>query len=56
LLSPVVASIVGLVFLNQTFTPIQLLGVTIILISVVVGQRASQSNKKRRRLLPKLRS
>ena len=56
LLSPVVASIVGLVFLNQTFTPIQLLGVTIILISILVGQRASHSNKKHHRSLPKLRS
>ncbi|MBE9102970.1 DMT family transporter [Vacuolonema iberomarrocanum] len=56
LLSPVVASIMGLAFLNQTFTLIQLLGVTIILISVVVGQRASHSNQKHHHSLPKIRS
>ncbi|MEO1522045.1 MAG: EamA family transporter [Cyanobacteria bacterium J06633_2] len=38
LLSPVVASLVGYVFLKQTFTHLQFLGVAIILTSVLIGQ------------------
>lgn len=45
LLSPVVASLLGFVFLHQTFTPIQLLGVVIVLISVLIGQRTNQQIK-----------
>jgi probable blue pigment (indigoidine) exporter len=41
LMSPVVATIVGFVFLRQTFTPIQLIGMAIVLISVFLGQRRS---------------
>ena len=41
LLSPVTASIVGYVFLQQTFTSVQLIGVAIILMSVLIGQSSS---------------
>ncbi|MGD1950759.1 MAG: DMT family transporter [Leptolyngbyaceae cyanobacterium] len=41
LMSPVVATIIGFVWLNQTFTPTQLLGIVIILASVVFGQQTS---------------
>jgi probable blue pigment (indigoidine) exporter len=37
LMSPVVATMMGFVFLNQTFTPIQVIGVAIVLISVSIG-------------------
>lgn len=40
LLSPVVASLIGYVFLQETFTSIQLLGVGVVLISVLIGQQA----------------
>ncbi|WP_310485040.1 DMT family transporter [Chamaesiphon sp. VAR_48_metabat_403] len=39
LMSPVVATIIGFVFLNQSLTPIQLVGMTIVLISVLIGQQ-----------------
>ena len=41
LLSPVTASIVGYVFLQQSFTSVQLIGVAIILMSVLIGQSSS---------------
>jgi probable blue pigment (indigoidine) exporter len=41
LMSPVVATIVGFVFLRQTFTLIQLMGMAIVLVSVFLGQRRS---------------
>ncbi len=41
LLSPVVASLIGYVFLQETFTLVQLAGVAIILASVVIGQQTS---------------
>ena len=41
LLSPVVASLIGYVFLQQTFTSIQLAGVAVVLASVLIGQQAT---------------
>jgi probable blue pigment (indigoidine) exporter len=41
LMSPVVATIVGFVFLRQTFAPIQLMGMAIVLVSVFLGQQRS---------------
>lgn len=38
LMSPVVATLIGYVFLQQTLTPLQLLGVVIVLGSVLLGQ------------------
>ena len=43
LLSPVVATLIGYVFLQQTFTSIQLLGVAVVLASVVIGQQAQST-------------
>jgi len=40
LLSPVVATILGYVFLDQTFSSLQLVGIATVLGSVVLGQRA----------------
>jgi probable blue pigment (indigoidine) exporter len=37
LMSPVVATLIGFVLLHQTFTPIQLIGIAIVLISVLIG-------------------
>jgi probable blue pigment (indigoidine) exporter len=39
LMSPVVATLIGFVFLNQSFTSIQLIGMMIVLISVLIGQQ-----------------
>lgn len=44
LLSPIVATLIGYVFLQQTFTPIQLVGVAVVLASVVIGQQTSVSD------------
>jgi probable blue pigment (indigoidine) exporter len=38
LMNPVVATLIGYVFLQQTLTPLQLLGVVIVLGSVLLGQ------------------
>ena len=38
LLSPVVATLIGYVFLQQTFTLVQLVGVAVVLLSVLIGQ------------------
>ncbi|MGB7251120.1 MAG: EamA family transporter [Phormidesmis sp.] len=40
LLSPVVATLIGYIFLQETLTAIQLIGIAIVLISVVVGQQS----------------
>ncbi len=40
LLSPVVATLVGYVFLQETFTAVQLGGVAVVLASVVIGQQS----------------
>lgn len=47
LLSPVVATLIGYVFLQETFSSIQLVGIAIVLASVVIGlQTGSSSDKK----------
>ncbi len=47
LLSPVVATLIGYVFLQETFSSMQLGGIAIVLVSVVVGlQTGSSSDKK----------
>ncbi|MBW4487678.1 MAG: EamA family transporter [Trichocoleus desertorum ATA4-8-CV12] len=46
LMSPVVATIVGFVVLHQTFTLIQLIGIVIILMSVLIGQRTNQPRQR----------
>ena len=43
LLSPVVATIIGYIFLRETFTPVQLIGIAVVLISIVVGQKTQSS-------------
>ena len=45
LLSPVVATLIGFFWLNQGFMPIQLLGITLIFISVVLGQKINSTQK-----------
>jgi len=46
LLSPVVATLLGFVLLNQTFTSIQLMGIAIVLISVLIGQQTNQLRQR----------
>lgn len=53
LMSPLVATLIGFLLLNQTLTFIQMIGVAIVLISVFLGQ---QSNKLRQRSSHTLRS
>lgn len=43
LLSPVVATLIGYVFLQQTFTPVQLVGTAVVLASVLIGQQNTSS-------------
>ena len=45
LLSPVVATLIGYMFLQETFSPVQMTGVAIVLVSVVIGQQTESSNK-----------
>ena len=40
-MSPVIATLIGYIFLQETFTLIQLLGAFIVLISVANGQKVS---------------
>lgn len=42
LMSPVVATLIGFVLLQQTLTPIQLIGMAVILMSVLIGQQTNQ--------------
>lgn len=42
LMSPVVATLIGFVLLHQTFTPTQLMGIAIVLMSVLIGQLTNQ--------------
>ncbi|MBE9011284.1 EamA family transporter [Pseudanabaenaceae cyanobacterium LEGE 13415] len=42
LMSPVVATLIGFVFLHQTFTPTQLFGIAIVLMSVLIGQQTNR--------------
>lgn len=47
LLSPVVATLIGYVFLQETLTAIQLIGLATVLVSIVIGQQTSfPQNKK----------
>lgn len=46
LISPVVATLIGFVLLHQTFTPIQLVGIAIVLISVLLGQQTNQLRQR----------
>ncbi|MGF1514483.1 MAG: EamA family transporter [Elainellaceae cyanobacterium] len=41
LLSPLVATLIGYIFLQETLTPVQLAGIAVVLVSVVVGQQAA---------------
>lgn len=45
LLSPVVATLIGYLFLQETFSPVQIVGVAIVLMSVVIGQQSGSSAK-----------
>lgn len=42
LMSPVVATLIGFVLLGQSLTPIQLMGVAVVLVSVLLGQQVAQ--------------
>jgi probable blue pigment (indigoidine) exporter len=53
LMSPVVATLLGFVLLHQTLTPIQLIGMGIVLMSVLIGQ---QTDRLRQRLSNTLKS
>ena len=46
LMSPVVATLIGFIFLNQTLTSIQLVGVAIVLLSVLAGQQTKRSRRR----------
>lgn len=46
LMSPVVATLIGFVLLHQTFTPIQLIGIAIVLMSVLIGQQTNGYRKR----------
>ena len=45
LLSPVVATLIGYMFLQETFSSVQMAGVAIVLVSVVIGQQIDSSNE-----------
>lgn len=44
LLSPVVATLIGYVFLQETLTGVQLTGVAVVLVSVLIGQRSQSKH------------
>jgi probable blue pigment (indigoidine) exporter len=44
LISPIVATVAGLLVLYQTLTPAQLLGAALILTAIWVGQRATPAH------------
>lgn len=46
LISPLVATLIGFVLLHQAFTPIQLIGIAIILMSVLIGQQTNQLRQR----------
>ncbi len=46
LMSPVVATLMGFALLHQTLTPIQLIGITIVLMSVLIGQQTNGHRKR----------
>jgi probable blue pigment (indigoidine) exporter len=41
LISPVVAALMGFILLHQAFTPIQLIGIAIVLMSILIGQQTN---------------
>lgn len=43
LLSPVVASLIGYFFLKETFTSTQLIGIAVVLVAVLLGQRSQSA-------------
>ncbi|MEM8723232.1 MAG: EamA family transporter [Cyanobacteria bacterium P01_G01_bin.39] len=43
LLSPVIASAIGYFFLQETFTLVQLLGIAVVLIAILLGQRSQSA-------------
>lgn len=45
LLSPVVATLIGYLFLQETFSPVQMAGVVTVLVSVVIGQQTGSAKK-----------
>jgi probable blue pigment (indigoidine) exporter len=53
LLSPVVATLIGYLFLQETFSPVQMAGVATILVSIAIGEQASSSKKKSKTDYPK---
>lgn len=55
LLSPVVATLVGLVLLNQTLTSIQWMGMILVLISVWIGQQSHPFRTSSRHRVPRRR-
>jgi probable blue pigment (indigoidine) exporter len=46
LMSPVVATLIGFALLHQTLTPIQLIGIAIVLMSVLIGQQTNGHRKR----------
>ena len=46
LLSPVVATLIGYLFLQETFNSMQLVGIGIVLFSVVIGQQREVGSRK----------
>lgn len=42
LMSPLIATLIGFFFLHQTFTPIQLIGIVLVLMGVLIGQKTHQ--------------
>ena len=46
LISPVVATLIDLIFLDRTLTSIQIIGVVVVLLSVLVGQRTKRSRRR----------
>ena len=43
LLSPVVATLIGYVFLQEAFTTVQWIGIAIVLVAILVGQQTQSS-------------
>lgn len=46
LMSPLIATLIGFFFLHQTFTPIQLIGIVLVLMGVLIGQKTNQSRPR----------
>ncbi|MEL6816819.1 MAG: EamA family transporter [Cyanobacteria bacterium J06598_3] len=45
LLSPVIATLIGYLFLQETFSTLQVIGVVIVLVSVLIGQQSPSKRK-----------